>query len=570
MQIVKVFIFGLRLDASFTGYICILPFICFFIHSASSIKTDRLIHIYTYILIVIFSFLTVADLELYKAWGFRLDATPLQYFKNPKEMAASVGASPVVLLLGIFIVLSVFFIWLYIRFFRLRSINNTPDYRGQYILALLIIPVLFIPIRGGLQQIPVNQSDVYFSENRFANHAAINVPWNVMQSLLNKNLDTSNPYQYMEQSKAKVLVDSLYTKRNVPLSLLKIQRPNIIFIILESYTAKYIGCLGGEKGVTPRLDSIAAEGMLFTHIYASGDRSEKGLVALLSGYPTQTTTSIIFDPAKSDRLPNLQKSLQEAGYHSGYYYGGELAFANIKSYLLNAGYQKLVSKFDFSSRDYNSKWGVHDHLLLNRLSHDLAHQPQPFFETLFTLSSHEPYEIPIPKVFPGSDEQTQFKNSFYYTDQAIGNFMNDARKQPWWDSTLVILVADHGHRFPGDDPNYVPSKFRIPLILSGGALKITHSINNNIGSQTDIAATILQQMGLVRNEYRWSKNLLDSTNRFAFYIFNDGFGFVTSAGAVAFDNISHKVIYRDPGVPENQLTTGKAYMQMSFQDFLDK
>ena len=311
--------------------------------------------------------------------------------------------------------------------------------------------------------------------------------------------------------------------------------------------------------------------MLFTNIYAAGDRSEKGLVALLSGYPTQTTTSIIFEPTKTERLPHMQDFLKKDGYHSSYYYGGEPEFANIKSYVLNSGYQKLVSKMDFSSNDYNSKWGVHDHILLNRLKEDLSKEKQPFFATLFTLSSHEPFEIPIPTKFAGNDETTEFKNSIFYTDQAIGNFITEAKKQSWWDSTLIIMVADHGHRLPGEDPIYVPSKFRIPLILTGGALRKRHVVDSTIGSQTDIAATVLQEMGFETDRFIWSKNLLDrNASQFAFYIFNDGFGFVTSSGTVAFDNVSKKEIYRDPAVTDAQVTTGKAYMQMSFEDFLNK
>ena len=310
--------------------------------------------------------------------------------------------------------------------------------------------------------------------------------------------------------------------------------------------------------------------MLFRNIYASGDRSEKGLVALLSGYPTQTTTSIIFDPTKTQKLQGLQGSLQQQGYHSSYYYGGELEFANIKSYLINQKFTKLVSKKDFSSKDYNSKWGVHDHILLNRLATDLSSTTPPFFTTLFTLSSHEPYEIPIPQKFIGSDEITKFKNAFYYTDQAIGKFIRDAKTQRWWDSTLIILVADHGHRLPGNDEIFAPAKFRIPLIFTGGALKNRHIVNNTIGSQTDVSATILQQLRINSDSYKWSRNLLSPGKDFAFYVFNDGFGFVTPKGVVAFDNVSRKVIYKDSAITPEQLTIGKAYMQSSFADFLNR
>ena len=545
---------------------------CFFIQNLfRRLHLQNLIDIYSYIILVVLSFLTVADLELYKVWGYRIDATPIRYFKHPKEMVASAGSSPVLLLLLIFAILVIFSIWGYNSI-----VKKSAYYRGRsFFLALLsfiLLISLFIPIRGGFQQIPINQSDVYFSNKIFANHAAVNLPWNVMHSILNKEANTANPYSYFSQSEARGIVDSLY-KPNTSFicNLLSVKRPNIIFIILESYTSKFIGCLGGEPGVTPHIDSIAKQGLLFTNIYASGDRSEKGLVALLSGYPTQTTTSIIFDPTKTEKLPHLQDFLKKEGYHSSYYYGGELEFANIKSYVLNSGYERLVSKSNFPSEDYNSKWGVHDHILLSKLQSDLKSEKQPFFTTIFTLSSHEPFEIPIPNKFPGNDETSKFKNSFYYTDQAIGTFITDARKQLWWDSTLIVMIADHGHRLPGEDANFVASKFRIPLILTGGALNEKGKINQTIGSQTDIAATILKSMGIPTGAFKWSQDLMDSgLPHFAFYVFNDGFGFITKTGSVAFDNISKKVVYQDTKIPGKELTTGKAYMQVSFEDFLNK
>jgi hypothetical protein len=129
----------------------------------------------------------------------------------------------------------------------------------------------------------------------------------------------------------------------------------------------------------------------------------------------------------------------------------------------------------------------------------------------------------------------------------------------------------HGHRLPGNDHNDRPSKFKIPLILTGGALKVKNQVNNSIGSQTDIAFTILQQIGLKTEGFRWSKNLLDTAARqFAFYIFNDGFGYVAPGGTITFDNISKKIIYKDGNAGNEQLNKGKAYMQLSYEDFLKR
>jgi phosphoglycerol transferase MdoB-like AlkP superfamily enzyme len=149
--------------------------------------------------------------------------------------------------------------------------------------------------------------------------------------------------------------------------------------------------------------------------------------------------------------------------------------------------------------------------------------------------------------------------------------MKAAKKEPWWQNTLVILAADHGHRFPGDESIDNPRKFRIPFILTGGALSVNNKVVSKIGSQTDIVPTVLAQMDLRTNQYHWSKNLLNPAAKpFAFYVFNDGFGFISPKGALTFDNVAKQPIQQDPQVTKEELDYGKAYMQYSFSDFLKK
>ncbi|WP_210464763.1 LTA synthase family protein [Rufibacter roseolus] len=575
-EIGKVFWYGLRMDLSFAAYLSVIPFLLFLNEVAFRKRVFlKIVSVFTYVLLPILVLMVTIDLELYSAWGFRLDSTPLQYLNTPAEMLASTASAPVWLLALLYLLL----LFIGIVGFRFISQNwsvspkrGVKQLSGELLLSLFLLALLVLPIRGGWQQIPLNQSDVYFSSKLFANHAGVNVPWNVMHSLLKKNHNTKNPYQFLDEKQAQAMVQELYQPKSdsVP-SLLRVKRPNVLFIILESYTAKFIGALGGPAEVTPNFNALAKEGILFQNIYAAGDRSEKGMVALLSGYPVQTTTSIIKTPKKTERLPQLASELKRLGYATSYYYGGELAFANIKSYLINGQYDKLLEKSDFPSEDYNSKWGVHDHILFDRVLAEHQNPKQPFFTTVYTLSSHEPYDIPIPAKFPGTDEETRFKNAFYYTDYALGRFISAAKKMPWWQNTLVVLVADHGHHFPGRDQNDAPSKFRVPLLMTGGALAVKDSVVTNIGSQTDLVPTILQQMGQPTHQFAWSKNLLDAkATPFAFYVFNDGFGMVSPQGAVTFDNVSQKPILRSPGVTDKQVQQGKAYMQTSFGDFLKK
>jgi phosphoglycerol transferase MdoB-like AlkP superfamily enzyme len=570
-EVFKVFLYGLRMDASFTSYICILPFLLFLFRIVFiKLNVKRIINVYIIVVIILISFLTTADLELYTAWGYRMDATPLQYFKSPKEMAATVSSSPLFLLLIIFIALCFFTIWVYKKFIKKYiAVRPLKFAAGNFILSLFLVVFLFVPIRGGVQKIPMNQSDVYFSQKIFADHAALNLPWNIAFSILNKN-NNKNPFDFFPERKAQQVVNNLYNTgvKKIP-SILNTERPNIIFIIMESFTAKFVGCLGGEAGVTPNLDSIAANGLLFANIYAAGDRSEKGQVAVLSGYPNQAITSIIKTPTKTQKLPSITQALEREGYHTSYTYGGELEFANIKSYLINIGFNKLISKYSFPTDERTTSWGVHDQYVFNRFYENVQQEKEPFFAALFTLSSHEPYDVPFSK-FRSSDETSKFRNSIAYTDSCIGVFMHQLKQSALWNNTLVVFVADHGHPLPGHDRNDVPSKFHIPLIFSGGALK-DKGVITTIGSQTDIVKTVLDQLNINAEQFKWSKDLLDSAAKpFAFYCFNNGFGFVTPAQTFTMDNVSQKIIYTKGNVDSSSITNGKAYMQFSYQDYLNR
>ena len=572
--------YGLRLDASIAAYLTTIPTLALIGAglAGSRFPLGRVVAGYTSVVGSLVALLLTFDVGLYQAWGFRLDATVLQYLDSPREMLASASGIPVgwLLLVLATLLLSGFYLYRWL----LTPVPPLLPGQGRWraVAAGVLYGVLLVlPLRGGWQQIPVNQSDVYFATIPFANHAAVNALWNFGDALQRQHSDAFPLPHFLPDSTARRLVASVLPVTTQPAAssqpaatILSELHPNVLFIILESYTAKLVGCVGGEAGVTPNLDSLAHTGVLFTNIYAAGDRSQKGLVALLSGYPNQPTTSIIKYPRKTERLPHLCRSLRAAGYSSAYYYGGELAFANMQSYLRTAGYERLIGRSDFAARDQNSKWGAHDQVLFDRLLADLGQQRTPFFATAFTLSSHEPFEIPIASRYPGTDETTLFRNSVWYTDWALGRFLRVARQQPWWAHTLVVLCADHGHLLPGNSATEAPERFHIPLVLAGGALRpeARGRVVPGIGSQTDVATTLLRQLGQPTTSYHWGRDLLAAgTVPFAYYCYENGFGAVTPAGTVTFDNVSNREISRSPGVPDSQLLLGESYEQESLLDF---
>jgi len=566
------FFYGLRMDLSTAAYVT-LP-VCVFVLVSLLIPFFRratIYKVYTAIILCLIVLIVVADLEVYKQWAFRIDATPLKYLNSPKEAWASVSHLPI-----FFILLSlVIFYSLLLKGFQ-KVINKIivflqkPIHWAVGILSIFVFSALqVVALRGGLQLAPINQSSVYFSSENFANQSAINASWNFLHSVLNKSGLDHNPYEYFTTADAKRTVDSLYTASGTVPQLLTTQSPNIILIIWESFTDKATHLTLDGTEVTPGFNQLKEEGLYFEQLYASGDRTDKGLSAVLSGYPALPKTSIIRTPNKAARLDVLPSLLKEKSYRTPFFYGGEPEFANIKSYLLHAGFNPLIQVSNFKKKDLNSKWGAHDGVVADRVMQYLDTVTPPFFVTWLTLSSHEPFEVPQKPVFKGSDHTSQFLSSLHYTDSVITEFIRKAKQQAWWHNTLVVIIADHGHPLPETQKRI--DNFKIPMLWLGGALKNTGVVHSRVMSQTDLAATLSYQLGLQRASFPFSKNTFDSTSSpWSFFSFNNGFGWVDSAGYVLFDHVGKQVIENGGVVDNKQVDAGKAMQQMILSDFINR
>lgn len=563
---------GIRMDISMTAYLMVLPALLLAGSAKSWLWYRRFLLIYSGFVSVLCVILIIIDLELYRCWGTRIDTTPLRYLVNPREVYASILSSP------LFTLFSIAFFWCAIILIINQSIVryslNNWERSHFWITPLLFLSftcLLIIPIRGGIQQIPMNQSAVYYSTDNFANQVAINASWNFFSSIINDSGNTKNPFVKMSESNALSLLKELNPHSDEIRYLINANSTtNVILIIWESFTAKVVSSLGGVQNVTPMFDSLRHEGILFTNIYSSGDRSDKGLVALLSGYPSQPLTSIIKTPTKTASLPSLPSYFKSKGYSTSFYYGGETEFANIKSYLLQQKYDRIVDKNAFAPKDMNSKWGAHDHVVLGRLLHDLDQQKSPFFTTLFTLSSHEPFEVPVSTEIEGNDEEHKFLNSHHYTDASIGKFLMEAKSKPWWKNTLILIIADHGHPLPHLSDKK-PEQFHIPMLWLGGVVKNGGQTIDSLGSQIDIPATLLSQLKFQTGDFFKSNNLL-RVNRipYAFYAFNNGFGLMKPMGYLVYDNIGNREIERQGTINDHDKKLGQAYLQTLYTDFLSR
>ncbi len=563
-------LYGLQMDISMTGYLLMLSGLLL---ALSVLITGRwiyyLLNSLTIIIVLLACIVIMVDLELYHHWGFRLNTTPFLYMGS--GAAGSVSVWLAIRLIAIATTLFTLFTYGYLKWIA-PYINSFGHAKKKSALVLLIISgLMFIPIRGGFSVSNMNVGWVYFHKtNNYANHAGINVVWNFLYSL-QSDTNTLYPEDYLDRTLTETYFQKLYPASDSTVNVLTTNRPNIILIVLESFTANVIETLGGKPGITPNLNQLSHEGILFDNFYASGDRTDKGLISILAAYPAQPQRSIIKYPGKTQKLSYLSRELEKINYKTSFVYGGDADFANFRSLLTYAGFNHITSVDDFDDDLDNSKWGVHDQYMFEQAKHELdtIALNKPFFKTLLTLSSHEPFDVPL-KHIQGDDDASLFLNSCYYTDKYLGEFIAYCKTQPWWNNTLIIITADHGHRLPDKIDARVRERFHIPLLWLGGAIK-SDTVIHTMGGQTDIANTVLAQLGSSSPDFIFSKNLLGNNVRnFAMYIFNDGFGYVTPDTYVVYDNPGGIYLQEHGIKTEEDRLTGKAYLQKLYLDYNSK
>lgn len=581
METLAVFYHGLRLDLAMTAYLAAIPLLFLVISYGVFPRKTRLtwIKAYNTLFIILCSLIGVINLNIYREWGTKINARAIGFaFNTPREAMASSAAIPVfsnLLFLALLLTAGLLMNKWIVR--KLERPDISPLW-ARIAFGILLTGFNFLIIRGGIGVSPNNQSMAYYSDKLILNHAAVNTEWNLVADLLKSKHTQSNPFVYYPQPEAARLVRELYAvKKDTTIRLLNTSRPNVVLFIIESFTADLTRTLGNEPGITPAFDSLVRQGVLFSKIYAAGNRTDKGFIGSLAGQATIANENMVKWTDKTEKLPSLSRDFYQKGYQTSFFYGGQSEFDNYKAFVLSHDFESLTDKSSFKAADMNSKWGAFDGVVFNRQLRELNKGKQPFFSTVLTLTNHEPFELPGRYRFGSGDNLARFKSTAYYTDSCINDFLKQAKKQPWYSQTLFIFVADHGHILPkGREEIYIPERYHIPLLFYGDVIKKEYrgKIYDKVGSQTDIAATLLHQLDMDAGKYRWSKNLMNpETKPFAFFSWDNGMGFIDNRQCVTFDNVGKMILYNDHPEDKNGtgqlLKTAKSYLQEVYQVFLD-
>ena len=567
---------ALPMDLATACYITLPVALCGLILMFKEIRALRTgVRVFLAAMVVISCFIHVVDIGLFGAWGTKVNHKALSYLVYPEEAMHGATGAPVAQLLILFLAEASIALLILFWIDHQRSFSSEKVW-PKWTAPVFLPALLLIGMRGGLQPFPIDRSWSYHSAHPVLNLGALNGTWNVIVLLAEPPEISANPYVFMSKDEADRRFDALHAKRDgVSHKILTTPRPNIVLILLESWTADVVGVLGGDSGVTPGFDRLAKEGLLFTNFYSTGFRTEQGLCATISGFPSQPKTTIIRQYGKFDRLPSFVNVLDSAGYRSTYYYAGDVAFANTRAYLEAMGFDKVHDENSFPITQ-RTPWGAYDEELFAFHLEDARNAASPFFHTVMTSTSHEPFDVPLDEGFPGNDQPQQYRNSVHYTDRTLAAFLDASKKQTWYDSTLFIIVADHGHFLPHNRGSFAAERHRIPLLFTGGALRkdLRGKENDTFGCHVDLAATLLGQLDLSRPLFIWSKDLFDPNRpHFAFWTFDDGFGIADATQAQVYDNLSglllqHRDTSRSESDDSDQLVNGKALEQVLLDQYI--
>lgn len=555
---------GLRLDLSIASYLSMVAALLLAVSIWWHGKVMQWIwSVWSAVAAVACSLGYISNLVLYGYWRFPLDNTPLLYIRtSPADAMASMTTLQMIFVPVIILAVSALLIIPQILIWR--KLKGEKKQKAAYTIVMLVLmALLIIPIRGGIDTGTNHTGSVYFSTDIRLNHAAVNPIFSFVESATHQQ-NIADRYRYMDDKEAqRMMEDMTYTKLR---SDAVKNDYNVVIICMESFSKYIMSEAGHVKGVTPWLDRYSREGIYFTNFYANSFRTDRAMVSVMSGLPAQPTMSVMDIPRISTSLPSIAGAMDKNGYDTHFYYGGDANYSNMKSYLMGTGFQKVTEQFDFEKRLQTGKWGVADGPVYDRMLADIkAMGKGRFLKVMMTGSSHEPFDVPDYKKLPQPE-----LNAFSYADYHLGRFIEGLKRLPQWKNTLVVIVPDHLGCYPAVIDNYKLWRYDIPLIMLGGMIDEPRKVDT-IGSQIDIAATLLAMLGIEHDDFLYSKDMFDAdAPHFAFFTFPDAMGLVDSTGYVIFDNTQKTVASssKDKGVFE-RTTKAKAYLQKLYADLND-
>ncbi|TGK00724.1 alkaline phosphatase family protein [Leptospira semungkisensis] len=389
----------------------------------------------------------------------------------------------------------------------------------QIPISILLVLLLF---RGGLQARPLRSTDAIHSENGFLNNLPLNGVFTTLMDLKSKSII---PELQMGREEAIQIVqkqidypEAKFIDPNFPIlretnETRKGAPPNIVLILLESWTGKFLkpngdGIVGGKE-LAPNFNELAKQGRYFSHFFATGGRTVNGLMSVLTGVPDRPGITVVRTHQALGNFGGLGSILKGLGYSTYFVHGGDVGFDNMSFLFPHWGFDTIVGREEIAktNRYQAGAWGFYDGDVLEELNSTLKNSKAPFAAVSLTLTTHYPYQVPETQkdLYPESLKDADYFNTYHYADEALGKFIRKAKSSPYFENTIFIFVADHTHHRdlnPFEDRN-------IPLLIYSPKY-IKPGVDTRISSQLDILPTILGLVGKKAKFSAFGKDLFSS------------------------------------------------------------
>lgn len=573
------FVYSFRLDLATAGYLSLLPALILAIRFFYPAKWNKVLFWVVVLIEALFvSLIHPGEINAYVEWNHKLTSRVFMHLSNPDEVFRTADYSMTIWYTIYAILEFVFAIRLLQWLFKMKPVENTLKWFIRVPAALIVLGLSvgfsFLMMRGGWQQIPININSSYFSNSHVANDLCANSFYYFCNSyIIYNNADIDQYMPDIKIAEAKEIVDSWddYPKEH-DVRIFDTLRPNVVVIVLESWAAEAIGGMSETKGATPFFDKMIDNGLLFNKVYATAATSEIGNSSIFSGNPAIPGISISIQPEKHRKMHSINEEFQDWGYSTHYIFSGDLKYGNIGGYFMDHGFQDVKDENDFPSGLERGKLNYYDEALYELLIDRINNTDGQFLHCAFTGSTHSPYDYPKSEKQNWDGPEADFMNSVIYADECIKNFIADAKKQDWYDNTIFIFVADHGHSTPSAPVPYSSAFYRIPFLMYGEPLKDEFKGKKieKLGSQADIAATLMYQLNGDISRYPWSKDLLNPQSpEYAFHTIIDGYGWISPKGHFSYQ-MKHNHYVEKEFAPEDEaaeIRKAHAYLRVIYNAY---
>lgn len=476
-------------------------------------------------------FLLFVEYFFFEEFRSRFNTVAVDYLQYPQEVFINIWDSyHVGLVLAICLALAVVWVFVASRLFSgMWSRPFTTRRRGLVVatagaaLVFALTPLLAIAASlAGVAHVPLRIQGAHISDNRTLNEVANNGGLAFLAAALTHNLDYGAFYKTLPRGEAYERTRRLLSEPGAQFAkdegasirrhfAGERSRPrlNVILFLEESFGSEFWGCLGRTNSLTPEMDKLAAtEGMLFTNIYASGNRTVRGMEGVLASFPPLPGESIV-KRDRSDNVETLARVLKRDGYSTLFLYGGRGVFDGMRSFAIRNGYERFIEQKHFLNPAFTTIWGVCDEDLYARTIEEcrtLSQSTNPFFATVLSVSNHKPFTYPRGRISENPDDRKR-ENAVKYSDYALGRFFDAARKEPFWTNTIFVVVADHGARVYGNQTIPIYS-YEIPLLIAGPAVVKAPARLGQLGCSLDVGPTILGLIGRPYESLFFGRDLL--------------------------------------------------------------